>query len=233
MCCVGNLRSGLPRLRRKQEYTGSNPVFPTRHILHIGMSYVNVKCVNCGKDFEKQLRNFNESKKRGWNHFCGMDCLRKFQTLEVEVPCGKCDAPVRRDPSDIKGSKSGLVFCNKSCAVSYNNTVCRRGEDHPNFKRAEEAGSNNSNHYRLICFTYHEKKCVVCDERVIVEAHHLDGNHDNNDPSNLIPLCPTHHKYWHSRHRSLIEAKVLEYREQFLEAAPLVERFDDFDLESY
>lgn len=31
----------------------------------------------------------------------------------------------------------------------------------------------------------------------VIHIHHMDGNHQNNDPSNLIPLCPTCHKIEH------------------------------------
>lgn len=44
--------------------------------------------------------------------------------------------------------------------------------------------------------------------RKIVEVHHYDGDRNNNELSNLIPLCPTHHRYWHSKHRSEIKDLV-------------------------
>ena len=101
------------------------------------------------------------------------------------------------------------------------------------------SGLNNPNtkdtSYRVICFTYHEKKCVVCGEDKIVAVHHFDENHENNDPMNLIPLCPTHHGYWHSKWRHLIESAVNEYREQLYERLPLLEHseadeYDDTDV---
>lgn len=65
--------------------------------------------------------------------------------------------------------------------------------------------------YVTICFLHHEKKCVICEESRIVTVHHLDENHENNNPANLISLCPTHHQYWHSRYRYLIEEAVFRY----------------------
>jgi len=61
----------------------------------------------------------------------------------------------------------------------------------PNYQKALK---NNKN-YRTICFNYHKKKCVCCEESLIVEVHHFDENKENNSPDNLIPLCPTHHRY--------------------------------------
>lgn len=50
----------------------------------------------------------------------------------------------------------------------------------------------------------------------IVAVHHYDGNHDNNSPENLIPLCPTHHQYVHSRYKKLVQEKIDYYRSEFI-----------------
>ena len=75
--------------------------------------------------------------------------------------------------------------------------------------------------HRTICFTYHKKECIICKEQNIVTVHHYDENHLNNDPSNLIPLCPTHHQYVHSRFKDLVIKEVDAYVEQFKQNAVL------------
>lgn len=105
-------------------------------------------------------------------------------------PCSICGNP-------IKNYKSS-----KTCGYSCSNTKFRSGPNNPNCR--EES-------YRTTCFHFHQKKCVVCNETNIVEVHHLDENNKNNEPSNLIPLCPTHHQYWHSRFRPLIQEQVDSY----------------------
>jgi hypothetical protein len=55
----------------------------------------------------------------------------------------------------------------------------------------------------------------LCGEQNVVDVHHLDHNRSNNDPANLIPLCPTHHQYWHSKFRNLIEDQVRMYIESW------------------
>ena len=50
-----------------------------------------------------------------------------------------------------------------------------------------------------------------CKEKNIVEVHHYDENKKNNSPSNLIPLCPTHHQYYHSRFKHLVQDKINDY----------------------
>jgi hypothetical protein len=34
--------------------------------------------------------------------------------------------------------------------------------------------------------------CAICGQPN-PQLHHIDENHDNNEPSNLLPLCPNHH----------------------------------------
>ncbi len=90
---------------------------------------------------------------------------------------------------------------NRTCSVSCANSLFRSGPAHPNWK----------NNYIPTCFYYHKKECVICGEKNLVEVHHLDENKKNNSPENLIPLCPTHHQYWHSRFRYLVEPKIRAY----------------------
>lgn len=103
------------------------------------------------------------------------------------------------------GSSSEKITCSHACA----NTYFRSGANNPNFKPDTESKHN------VVCWRYHERRCVVCGESNIVEAHHYNGDHADNRPENFVPLCPTHHQYWHSRFKNLIEARVDEYVEMF------------------
>ncbi len=89
-----------------------------------------------------------------------------------------------------------------TCSHSCSNTFFRSGKNNGNW---------NDDSYRSTCFLYHKKECVVCKESNIVEVHHLDENKNNNSPENLIPLCPTHHQYWHSRYKEQIEEIISKY----------------------
>lgn len=91
---------------------------------------------------------------------------------------------------------------NVTCSFACSNTYFRSG---PN--NASWSGEN----YKLICKQFHKFKCVVCPESRLLDVHHMDGNRENNEPKNLIFLCATHHRYWHSRYRNLIEAAVRAY----------------------
>ena len=101
------------------------------------------------------------------------------------------------------GHPKEKTTCSRSCS----NTHFRSGINNPNYK----TGDN----YRAICFKYHKKECIICGEDRIVSVHHYDENHDNNEITNLVPLCPTHHHYVHSRYKDLVQREIDEYVFQF------------------
>ena len=103
------------------------------------------------------------------------------------------------------GHKDEKTTCSHSCS----NTYFRSGKNSPTYKTDEEVG------YRTLCFRYHKKECIICKEDKIVSVHHYDENHFNNDIYNLIPLCPTHHQYVHSRYKHLIQPQIDTYIKDF------------------
>lgn len=109
--------------------------------------------------------------------------------------CQVCENPIK----DYIGSKG---TCSRSCA----NRFFKLGENNGNFK---------GDSYQYICFKHHPKKCVVCNEDKIVAVHHYNENHHDNRPENLVPLCPTHHQYMHSRYKEEILDIVNDYVNNF------------------
>lgn len=108
------------------------------------------------------------------------------------VRCIVCENP-------IKNYKTSKGTCSKSCA----NKHFRSGEDNGNWKGTQ---------YQTICYRHHEKKCVVCGENKIVAVHYMNENHSDNRLENLVPLCPTHHQYVHSRYK----AEVIDIIENYV-----------------
>lgn len=121
---------------------------------------------------------------------------RIYPLLAKQCPVCNASFTVR------KGAPREKITCSHACS----NTYFRSGNQNPNWKESA---------YRTTCFMYHPKQCIVCGEDKIVEVHHLDENSENNVPENLVPLCPTHHQYCHSRHKHLVEAVVLAYMNNF------------------
>ena len=51
---------------------------------------------------------------------------------------------------------------------------------------------------------------------MIVAVHHYNGNHDDDRIENLVPLCPTHHQYVHSKYKHLVQDTIDRYVEEFI-----------------
>ena len=101
------------------------------------------------------------------------------------------------------GGQRSKVTCSHACSNSY----FRSGRSNPNWK---------DDSYRSTCFEQHKKKCIICGEDKIVSVHHYDENRKNNNSENLIPLCPTHHQYVHSKYKYLVIERIDEYRDDFI-----------------
>lgn len=138
------------------------------------------------------IKRFNIST----NHFERCNINRVYPLVKKECPICKEIFTVG------KGSPKEKTTCSYGCS----NTYFRSNISNPNWKESS---------YRTTCFHHHPKKCVICDEDKIVEVHHSDGNNQNNTPENLIPLCPTHHKYYHSRYKKEVEPQIKVYIKKF------------------
>jgi len=97
-------------------------------------------------------------------------------------------------------------------------TTCSYACSNKHFRSGTNNGNYDPTKYRNVCFEHHEKECIICKENRIVDVHHHDGNHDNNEPSNLIPLCPTHHTLYHSRFRDDVLPYIEQYRKTFIKS---------------
>ncbi|MBT3691401.1 hypothetical protein HOD75_00115 [archaeon] len=53
------------------------------------------------------------------------------------------------------------------------------------------------------------KSCLICNFDKVVDLHHLDEDHNNNNEDNLIGLCPNHHKMLHDfRYKDEIQQQI-------------------------
>lgn len=166
---------------------------------------VEVKCSNCGKKFLKALRFIKPDVKNYCSHKCASAGLRKRITLK----CAMCNKLFERVPSKIKNSKSGLYFCSRPCKDKAQCIIEGYKEIQPSHY------GKGITTYRSIAFREYDAKCEICrydNHPEILEVHHIDGNRENNELSNLIILCPNCHAaltYKHAvlKHRKLIWKK--------------------------
>lgn len=124
--------------------------------------------------------------------------------IDYSMNCQECENSFVVVEREKKHPEREKYFCGRSCANATGGKA----------KSANLIASGDA-HYRVICFKHHSKSCVVCQEKNIVAVHHYDGDHSNNDPRNLVPMCPTHHQYWHSKYKSVVENIVHRYVDEF------------------
>lgn len=164
----------------------------SRKIYYIVFMNIICSCPNCNISFEKDKRYVNQSIKNNWKIYCSPKCRKEARKRGVDCNCHICGKDIIKTPSNIKKSKSGKVFCSRSCSVKFTNTEYRTGKNNPNYK-------NGGSKYRNIKFRSCEKICEDCktiDIRVL-EVHHKDRNRKNNELSNLSILCANCHKIKH------------------------------------
>lgn len=121
----------------------------------------------------------------------------------VEKKCPNCGIDFMTQDS----GKKARVFCSQLCS-NIAHGIEYRGKNHPNW-------NGGGSYYTDICFRSHKKECIICGEQNVVDVHHFDRNRKNNNIENLVPLCPTHHRYMHRKCRVLIIDAVVEYIEKF------------------
>ena len=182
-------------------------------------------CIFCSKECK------NDNSKRNHERLCKSNPNRAKVCLDginaankTKRSCAFCEKEVSR-----ANMNRHLSICQsnpenfRTCPVCeqqsvFSGTTCSRSCSNKMFKRRKKEfvapkEKEKIVRYRTICFKHHGKKCIVCGEDKIVAAHHINENHHDNRPENLVPLCPTHHSYMHSRYKVEIE----HYIESFVE----------------
>lgn len=130
--------------------------------------------------------------KLGWGIYCSVRCRTIAQRKGKNVACNTCKKWVYRTPARILRSKSGKLFCSKTCQTHWRNRLYI-ADKHPNWS------SGIGSYRKILDRTDAEKKCLACnavDERILV-VHHIDQNRKNNDATNLIWLCHNCHHLVH------------------------------------
>ncbi len=92
------------------------------------------------------------------------------------ITCKRCG---RERPHHSRG------YCKSCCNVLFN----YEGIKKYNYRKWHNVDLET---YRKVT-----KECVVCGFDKVVDLHHLDRNKQNNSQTNLIGLCPNHHRMIH------------------------------------
>jgi hypothetical protein len=142
----------------------------------------------------KALRTFLDSNNIVFNNLTS-------NTIEYEDKvCANCGEVFKVSIRD-KGEQKKIT-CSHYCSSNYKEFKEKRVLA----KLGHEAKS-----YPKVAKRYGLNSCCICGEDQVVDIHHLDEDRDNNDISNLVPLCPTHHAYMHRFKSDLIFDRLIEY----------------------
>jgi hypothetical protein len=134
-------------------------------------------------------------------------CGNKYGNSNIRKHEIACKRPVKYKSCANCGTPFPIGYKEQTtCSHACSNTYFRSGPGNGNWNRDQ---------YTTTCFLYHKKKCVCCSEVRVVAVHHFDENRTNNDPRNLVPLCPTHHQYVHSGFANLVRSKIERYVTRF------------------
>ena len=118
---------------------------------------------------------------------CGKECIKHAKGM-----CTTCYKRLiwKPKPHECKRCKRILPHHAKGyCGGCYNTLFHLEYTKGKNYERYHNISSED---YKKIT-----AKCLICDFSDVVELHHLDKNRKNNSATNMIGLCPNHHKMIH------------------------------------
>jgi len=123
--------------------------------------------------------------------FYSRDCSGKARRRRVQHVCAQCYKDFESTPSRGKGSKSGLLFCQKSCKDEASRLEGIKAI-HPSHYGADiphrEALIRDRGHQCEVCkFTEWQGRPIS------LHVDHIDGNAYDHTPSNVRLICPNCH----------------------------------------
>ena len=151
---------------------------------------VDVVCAQCGRTFKRYNSNA-----KGKKQFCNKECQRKYEQSKMEIrTCKECGAVFQIRRSAIEHTNASGNFCSRECY-------------HKNM-RDERTTKYKGDFERVKRENFHGKQfCAICGTTKDIHIHHIIPyrlTHDN-DISNLIPLCATHHAKLERATRRLVD----------------------------
>jgi hypothetical protein len=127
--------------------------------------------------------------------FCSKNCAAKSRISQTQKQCANCGETIFRAISKLNNSKSGFYFCNRQCKEKAQSIDGNCLEIRPS-----HYGATLQN-YRKIMKDALSKGCSACGikQSFKLTIHHIDGDRQNNLPSNLEVVCWNCHSVRHLR----------------------------------
>lgn len=116
-------------------------------------------CNQCNKEYEKETFDF----KRTEHNFCSQKCNGLFQRKRIKTICGTCKKSIETIPAILNSSKSGKVFCNHSCAATFNNKL----------KRKSRRSKIEAKFYDLLVKEF-PKLNILSNDKIMLDGYEVD-----------------------------------------------------------
>lgn len=137
-----------------------------------------IKCDWCGGEVKNASKHINRNK----HFFCSMACYLSYKTKKVAVRCDWCRKEYMKKASDIK--RTNHNFCSAQCSCDFHRWTG---------KTTRSPKVDGVPIHRLVAEKSLGRKIAENEE-----VHHLDFNHENNDPNNLIVITKSEHSKIHA-----------------------------------
>jgi len=169
----------------------------------------NTICTNCSRKIYKKPSHLSNN----YIHFCNRKCMNEYNksrssaTLET---CAECTKNIFRTNSQRRKSLSGIFFCSKLCGNKYKSK-----------RKMTKWPINNPKNHRsrkkiiLERSGFSCQKCGYKEDSRMLDIHHHDGDHSNNDWNNLRCVCSWCHVK-HHRGVEKLDLPILKTQNQVL-----------------
>ena len=157
------------------------------------MKTPNTICSFCGKNIYKRPTYMKKYK----TFFCDRECHHEYlrRNIElIELKCIFCEKKIYRKKRSMRNGMDGPYFCNNICKNIYLARHVRWKDNWENFNPQSRDGR------KKLVVKMAGNKCQVCelDEDIrLLDIHHQDEDHHNNEWSNLRCLCVMCHAKHH------------------------------------
>jgi len=147
----------------------------------------NTTCLTCKKPIYRRPAMLRQSSGRA---FCGITCYGI--AIRKESPCVVCGKMIM--------AKFNKKTCSRSCSNRH-----RTGTKYKIGRPRDKVVLERAMKIRL--FETRSQVCERCGygKQQILQVHHKDGNHHNNDIENLELICPNCHCEEHYLERSWLK----------------------------